>query len=69
MIVLQNKQLSLLKQKIDKMISMLKTQDVFATAKFKPTLQIISNNINQCIINDFDEIGRASCRERVSERV
>ena len=56
MIVLQNKQLSLLKQKIDKMISMLKTQDVFATAKFKPALQIISNNINQCIINDFDGI-------------
>ena len=60
MIILQNRQLSLLKQKIDEMIAMLKTQDTFATAKFQPTLQIISNNVEQCIINDFDGIKELS---------
>lgn len=60
MIILQNRQLSLLKQKIDDMISMLKTHDIFATAKFQPILQIISNNIEQCITNDFDGIEELS---------
>lgn len=60
MIILQKGQLSLLKQKINEMITMLKTQDTFATAKFQPTLQIISNNVEQCIINDFDGIKELS---------
>lgn len=60
MIILQNSQLSLLKQKIHEMITMLKTHDIFATAKFQPTLQIICNNIEQCIMNDFDGIKELS---------
>ena len=60
MIILQKGQLSLLKQTINEMITMLKTQDTFATAKFQPTLQIISNNVEQCIINDFDGIKELS---------
>jgi len=60
MIVLQNKQLSSLKQMIDKMLDLLKTYDVFSSAKFQPTLQIISNNIGQCIRYNFDGIEELS---------
>lgn len=60
MIILQTSQLYLLKQKINQMITMLKTHDIFATAKFQPTLKIIYNNIEQCIKNDFDGIRELS---------
>lgn len=60
MIILQNGQLSLLKQKINEMIVMLETHDTFATAKFQTILQIIYKNIEQCIMNDFDGIKELS---------
>lgn len=56
MIILQNEQLYLLKQMIDKMLDLLKMYDVFACAKFQPTLKIISNNVEQCIRYNFDGI-------------
>lgn len=58
--LLQNEQLYLLKQKMNEMLTMLNTYDTFATAKFRPVLQRISNNIEQCIRNDFDGIEELS---------
>ena len=52
--LLQNEQLCLLKTKTDEMLTMLSTYDTFATARFRPVLQMISNNIERCIRNDFD---------------
>ena len=60
MVVLQDKQLFLLKQMLNKMLGLLKTYDVFESAKFQPTLQIISNNIEQCIKYNFDGIEELS---------
>lgn len=60
MFILQNEHLFLLKQKINEMLTMLNTYDIFATAKFQPTLQIIFNNIEQCIKNNFDGIKELS---------
>lgn len=60
MIVLQNNQLSELKQMIDKMLDLLKTYDVFSSAKFQPTLQMISKNIGHCIRYNFDGIEELS---------
>lgn len=60
MFILQNEQILLLKQKINEMLTMLNTYDISATAKFQPTLQIITNNIEQCIKNDFDGIKELS---------
>ena len=54
MVVLQGKQLFLLKQIIDKMLDLLKTHDVFGCAKFQPILQMLSGNIEQCIKYNFD---------------
>ncbi len=58
--IFQKEQLYLLKQKINEMLSMLNTYDIHLTAKFKPVLQIISNNIEQCILHDFDGIQELS---------
>lgn len=60
MVLLHKKQISLLRQKVDKMLALLKTYDKSETAKFRPTLQIIANNIEQCIIYNFDEIEELS---------
>lgn len=60
MLILQNEQLFLLKQTIKEMLTMLNTYDISATAKFQPTLQMIFNNIEQCIKNDFDGINELS---------
>lgn len=59
-VVLQKQQIILLKKRIDKMLTMLERYDTFATAKFRPTLQILSNNIEQCIMYSYDEIEELS---------
>ena len=46
MVLLHKKQISLLRQKVDKMLALLKMYDKSETAKFRPTLQIIANNLN-----------------------
>ncbi len=60
MIILQKSQLCLLRQKINEMIAMLRAQNISASAKFLPALQIISNNIKTCTANDFDGIKELS---------
>lgn len=60
MVVFQGKQLFLLKQIIDKMLDLLKTHDVFGSAKFQPILQMLSGNIEQCIKYNFDGIEELS---------
>lgn len=60
MVVLQDKQLFLLKQMFEKMLDLLKKYDVFESAKFQPILQIISSNIEQCIKCNFDGIDELS---------
>ena len=60
MTVLQNEQLFILKQMIDKMLDLLKMYDVFKSAKFQPTLKIISSNIEQCIKHNFDGVEELS---------
>lgn len=60
MVVLKDKQLFLLQQMIDKMLDLLKIYDVFESAKFQPTLQMISSNIEQCIKYNFDGIEELS---------
>lgn len=60
MVVLQSKQLILLKQMIDKMLDLLKTYDIFESAKFQPALQMISSNLEQCIKYNFDGIEELS---------
>lgn len=60
MTILQKSQLYLLRQNINEMIAMLRAQNISAAAKFLPALQIISNNIETCIANDFDGIKELS---------
>lgn len=56
MILLQEKQISLLKQSIDKLLALLAEYDKNETAKFRSILKIISNNVEECIKYNFDEI-------------
>lgn len=44
----------------DKMLDLLKMYDIFSSAMFMPTLQIISRNIEQCIKYNFDGIEELS---------
>ena len=58
--VLSNEQISLMKIDIDQMLTMLKKYDLSKTAKFQPILQIIANNIDECIKCEFDGIEELS---------
>lgn len=58
--LLCDKQLFLLKQKIDRMIDLLKIYDVVESAKFKQILIMLVNNIEKCIKYDFDGIKELS---------
>ena len=53
---IQKEQVLFMKQKIDIMINILKCHDCMKSAKFFPVLQIMSNNMDICLKNNFDGI-------------
>ena len=58
--VLKNEEIILLKRKVDDIIYILQKYDECMTAKFRVYLQIISRNVEKCILDEFDGIEELS---------
>ena len=53
---IQKEQVSFIKQKIDRMINILKFYDGMKSAKFFSILQMMSNNLDACLKNNFEGV-------------